>query len=775
MEPYPSADDLDDMALSRSTSSIPPSLDERAARTERRDAQRRVAPGTVPMLQASELPTGNQEERFNLSVYDIPTGCQRTSAPTPMHAAAPKSPTAPSFHRKPSYASDRRPSSRSSPGYSLYPASKPPPATKPLPPLPPLPLLPALARSNPDRASLQASLDSSDAASVEASSRYSRSSRGSTLERVPTSSSTGPQTPVSASPPPPAPSVQSSAQPARNSFALDIVPWKQLESNDKPGKDPSVFFFDISTTSATLASKHGNNIIKVWSVGSGEVQNIKISCYTTAQPRSREYFVRSHAILSEPSNLIAVAAGFGDSLEIWDWGKRKRLQTIDNAHRWAAVRSNVMEAGWCPLATYRGDSDCIDLYAATHAKKPFKKFRTIELRKAGLPLMPKFPELAFSATGPLLVAASGPRPPRLGHPPPERETLLVAWEIHDGAPADAPYKVVAPWQHTELDTALPAGLATYGSVAVSLWIPASYRAIPIPEWRAAAAAAAANKTGGYNLAPVPAPYRHVLVWDFSVNSTTTFRIPNAASCISPDCRFVAYCDARAVETGARGCLALLDAMTGRVLWCWPDPDAGLMESGPGACTRPGFEQLGDLSRVTEMCFSADGGFLFVGDSAGAIGVFEGRGGVGQRAAQEGGVLGEEVELGEEGDGQVQGLQVRMMVLLRVWWRRAGVPYQEAASGRCGGVQGTVMVVAGSAGAAGGLPWSSSVSGKVRRLRRGMGSSSLGRLVVLALRWRRGASESSASWSMDMTWVLSSMLTFFGESGPVSIVSVVSDE
>ncbi|KAK3945704.1 hypothetical protein QBC46DRAFT_336473 [Diplogelasinospora grovesii] len=535
--------------------------------------------------------------------------------------------------RKDSRASERRPSKSSSVGgYSLYPSqSKPPPASKPLPPLPANRTRKDSSRRNPSQGSIDAH---SDAGSVSVeTSRFSKSSLASSnLDRVsdgtspPSVSAPFPQ----AQPPPSAEQRRAPRQPS-NAVApnptncpatVELVAWKHLSAPDK-SKDPGVYYFDISFTSATLVSKHGNNMIKVWQVASGVVLNcIKISCYTTAQARSREYFVRSHAILSEPSTTVAIATGFGDTIEIWDWQKKKKLQSLDHADRWAAVRSDVYEAGWCPLVTYRGDNDSLVLYAAAHGKKPFTKARIIELRKAGLPFVPKYPELCFSATGPLLVAASGPRPPRMGHPPPERETLLVAWEIHDDGGADAvsvssgstisstPYKVVTPWQHAELDTALPCSLATYGSVAVSIWIPASYRAVPVP---------AARGGVGYNLAPVAVPWRHVLVWDFSASSTRTFSIPNTAtSCVSPDCRFVAYCDATGTELGARGSLVILDAMTGREMWCWPDPDAGAAESGP----RPGFEQLEDLSMVTELMFSADGGFLFVGDAAGSIGIYE---------------------------------------------------------------------------------------------------------------------------------------------------------
>ncbi|KAL2149293.1 hypothetical protein VTH82DRAFT_8641 [Thermothelomyces myriococcoides] len=624
MEPHAYTTDevIDDMAdrlsrLSSGTSSMSrhvPSLT--SPMDERYDGRRRAPSGGVAPPRTPDSPRSlGQEDGFRMPNYD-PAVRPGTAIPMQPPGGAPK---APAFHRKDSYASERRPSKSSGTGYSLYPAAPLPRPTKPLPPLP------VLNRPTSRRSSSQQSVDESDIGSGD-TSRYSQSSRGSTLERVPTSGSATPSSGAAGfSPVPPmagefrARPVQMQPQGAQHGpSSVSLVPWKQLISTgEKPLKEPAVYYFDISTTAATLASKHGNNIIRIWSVGNGEVQNnIKVSCYTNAQPRSREYFVRSHAILSEPSNLIAVATGFGDTLEIWDWGKKKKLQSIDSANRWAAVRSNVMEAGWCPLVTYNGDADTLDLYSATHnPKKPFKKSRSIEFRKVpDLPLIPKYPELAFSATGPLLVTASGPRPPRPGHPPPERETLLTAWEIHDGAPS-TPYKVVAPWQHAELDTALPSGLATYGSVAVSIWIPASYRAVPIPLDRA-------NATGraGYNLVPVPVHHRYVLVWDFSASSTKTFPIPNTTSCVSPDCRFVAYCDARGVESGARGCLALLDAMTGRQLWCWPDPEAGLLDT-----TRDGSKMqavLGDLSKITEMCFSADGGFLFVGDSDGKIAVFE---------------------------------------------------------------------------------------------------------------------------------------------------------
>jgi hypothetical protein len=405
----------------------------------------------------------NTEEGELFRVPSYNTGHSNTLVRPPSHGRA--------SARKDSATSERRlnrvPTSGSGTGLSLYPTPSKPP-TRALPPIPtlaksPVPPIPALPNSL-RRTPSYASADGSEAGS----SRYSECSRthpdhersGSRSDSTaPMLSPDLPPTPMSlyhAAPRDrqrkPAPEAQPTASP------IQLAPWKVLATKNEKGiKDPAIYYFDVSTSATTLASKHGNKMIKVWSVGSGAVQStIKISCYTTAQARSREYFVRSHAILSEPTTLMAIAAGFGDSLEIWDWAKKKRLQTIDKADRWAAVRSNVYESAWSPLVTYRGDTDVIDLYAATHDKKPFRRSHSIELRHASLPLIPKYPELAFSSTSPLLVAASGPRPPRLGHPPPERETLLVAWEIQGhGGPvtndsastiiSSEPYRMVAPW------------------------------------------------------------------------------------------------------------------------------------------------------------------------------------------------------------------------------------------------------------------------------------------------------------------------------------------
>ncbi|KAK4081227.1 uncharacterized protein Triagg1_2759 [Trichoderma aggressivum f. europaeum] len=488
-------------------------------------------------------------------------------------------------------------------GYSLYPAP-----SKPLPPIPTPKTTAAPAHRVPSR-------DSSDRSSISTHRSSQVSATASTPDA--TSVSFSPGTPRRSRVPtnfykPPDPS-ELLPPPRKSSRPAEVVFWKRLQSDDK--KNGPIHYLDMSSSLATLATKHGNNIIKVWSTAGGTVQQaIKISSYTAAQSRSREYLIRSHAILSEPTNLIAIATRFGRYIEIWNWAKKKNLQSIDNADRWTSAQIESYDGALSSLAIYGGEKGIIDLYKATPDKKPFVKTRTIDLNRVDLPFVPQYPELALSRTSPLLVIGAGPRPPRQGHPPPEKETLLVAWDTSEGA-SDKPYRVARPWQHKELDTAIPCDMVTYGSVCVSIWIPATFRAVP-----------ATNGGSGFNLSPVTVPYRYVLLWDLAANSTRTFGIPNTTSCLSPDCRFVAYCHATGTDIGARGSIVILDVMTGKEVWSWPDPEALAIDYTP----RPGFEQFDDLSRVSELSFSADGKFLNVGDLDGHVGIFEVRESTGDR-------------------------------------------------------------------------------------------------------------------------------------------------
>ncbi|OAQ61419.1 WD40 repeat-like-containing domain [Pochonia chlamydosporia 170] len=498
-----------------------------------------------------------------------------------------------------SHLSTRRTSSNASstyyPTYSLYPAP-----TKPLPPLPPK-VTNSASRSI-GRPPSERSVGSSGR-----SSHYSDRS-GSIVAGA--SGSISYKSPTSTHYTVPSEFRHSDQQTRTSSLELSF---KSMIVSDDKRINNSVHYLDVSSTSSTLATKHGNNIVKVWSLETGDVQStIKFSSYTEAQSRSRDYLIRSHAILSETSRLIAIASRFGRSIEIWNWEKKKCLQTIDNADRWSAGKMEVYDHGWGRFAAYRGEAGVIDLFAATREKKPFVQMRSINLSEAGLPFVPQYPELALSPTSPLLVAAAGPRPPRRGHPPPDRETLLVAWETHDnGLVGSKPYRVARPWQHKEIDTAIPSDLTTYGSVVVSIWIPATFRAVPAPASR--------GGTGyNYNLTPVKVPSRYVLVWDLAANSTRTFAIPNCTACISPDCRYVAYCHASGAAIGARGTLAVIDVMSSEEVWCWPDRNATAVDSGP----KPGFKQFEDLARVTELAFSADGKSLVVGDGDGRVGVYD---------------------------------------------------------------------------------------------------------------------------------------------------------
>lgn len=406
-----------------------------------------------------------------------------------------------------------------------------------------------------------------------------------------------------------------------------------LSFNEKgSGHAVTAFHVDVSPASYIVASKHGDKTMKIFGLPLSNVQSsIKVNFWVSMQPRSRDFFVSSHAILSETSALIAVASGFGNSLEIWNWERKKKLQSIDAAFRWAAVKADIYDAKFPPLACYRETGDAIDLYPVTvqdrsgsdskigsSSKKPFGKPVSIELCRTGLPHVPKLPELAFSATSPLLVAAAGPRPPRAGHPPPPHSAMLMTWDLSrpggpDGKPSSRPSRVCMPRQK-QLETALPCGMATHGDLVVSIWIPNNVRVIGRP--------------GAWQVEPVTVHERWVLVWDLAADTTFVFPIPdeNTIACISPDCRYVAYRQGPGADTGlggTRNCLVILDALHGgRELWRIPTFGGG------GVRIAGGSEQLLDLSRVTSISFSSDGKMFFVGDVDGSVGVYEIRGGEG---------------------------------------------------------------------------------------------------------------------------------------------------
>lgn len=393
------------------------------------------------------------------------------------------------------------------------------------------------------------------------------------------------------------------------------------------GKASDVFHIDCSPTASYLATKHSNNTVKIWAIAKNTVHStIKFKSYVPAQPRSREYFVRSHSILSEgPTTpcFIGITTHFGLDLEIYNFtkgGSGKKVQVIEEAHRWAA--SHKLDHSYAPFVVYRPGADRIDRYFLsrnTSAKKPFWEDASscLDLTKADLPFLPKYPELAFSNDAPFLIAAAGPRP---GDPPRDinaSNILLVAWHLtpvneaklaarspvnsvhshiqESGDPQrHKPYRFVAP-AYTQLQTALPSVLVSHGSVTVSIWIPASHVNIPLPG-------------GKFRQTRVPTPERFVLVWDMPTNTTRLIPIPNVQACVSPDCRLVAYCDPEMQK------FVIIDVATAEEVWKWPD---AAIVSGFAS-----FGQFEALKKITVFEFSPDGKWLIVGDASGALGVYE---------------------------------------------------------------------------------------------------------------------------------------------------------
>ncbi|ROV89416.1 hypothetical protein VSDG_08684 [Cytospora chrysosperma] len=306
---------------------------------------------------------------------------------------------------------------------------------------------------------------------------------------------------------------------------IGLVRTKLLSCNEKgPGHAVTVFHIDTLHASYVLASKHGDKTIKIYGLPQCNIQStMKVNFYVNMQQRSRDFFVTSHSVLSETSTLIAVASGFGHNLEIWNWTRKKKFQSIESAYRWASARIDIYKTSFPPLACYRDNADAIDLYPVVKessfmnskgsSKKPFGTPTSIELRKAGLPHIPKLPELAYSSSIPLLVAAAGPRSPRPGHPPPAHSAMLMAWELDSNSAnqSSKPCLFCMP-EHKELETALPCGLATCGSIVVSIWIPSNVRVIGRP--------------GAWQVEPVAVLHRQVLVWDLASNDTKAFAIPD---------------------------------------------------------------------------------------------------------------------------------------------------------------------------------------------------------------------------------------------------------
>jgi hypothetical protein len=183
--------------------------------------------------------------------------------------------------------------------------------------------------------------------------------------------------------------------------------------------------------------------------------------------------------------------------------------------------------------------------------------------------------------------------------------MLVAWQIDDGdddsdnqrnaAQRNRPYRFIVPsTQYPSLAGALPAMLACYGSVAVSVWFPANYRY---------------TRTGpgpdDWKRVSTEVNHRLVVVWDLITSETRVFSIPDVLSCVSPDCRFVAYCDTD------RKRLIVVDVATGETSW-----------EGPDERDQESWKNHDMVGGVAEIRFSEDGGMLLVGYIDGAVDIFE---------------------------------------------------------------------------------------------------------------------------------------------------------
>ncbi|KAM7210878.1 hypothetical protein V8F06_013741 [Rhypophila decipiens] len=453
-------------------------------------------------------------------------------------------------------------------------------------------------------------------------------------------------------------SARLASQPAAYASPIDIVPTRHLTDKGKPH---DVFHIDASPTSSFIATKNSNNHIKIWSVPKNSVHsNTKITSYVTPQARSREYFIRSHAILSESATLIGITTHFGFNLEIHNFSKTsssKKLQTIDDAHRWAASRRDAYQTNYAPLVVYRPKPNQINkFFLSRHpsAKKPFWEdtSQSIDLDRANLPFVPKFPELAYSANSPFLIAAAGPRPGENNNSNMtdssssvgtssssnnNNNIILIAWQmtpvsenkLQSRSPVNSssisthsdpyhsqqrydrhrPHRFITP-SYPPLQNSLPSVLVAHSTTVVSIWIPANHADIPL------------GPGGKFRRTPVSAPERFVLIWDIMTNATRMFGIPNVQACVSPDCRFVAYCDPGRGTPGTQGKFVIIDVASGEECWRWPARDGGGLQTKQQAPWASFGGQMENLSRVTVFEFSSDSRLLIVGDASGALGIYE---------------------------------------------------------------------------------------------------------------------------------------------------------
>ncbi|CAH0058217.1 unnamed protein product [Clonostachys solani] len=374
---------------------------------------------------------------------------------------------------------------------------------------------------------------------------------------------------------------------------VEVIFWKELGIVGKRKGLSKVKAMDVSHNGSVVAIKHANYSLQFWHIASGALQTtIEVPTYIDAGKRARDTYEVGHMLISDSVKLAAIITNFGRTLEIWNWAKKKKVQTIDDqVDRWAADRFESYSSTWNPLAVYKARPCVIDVYTAAPSKKPYAKVRIIDLRKAEFPYVPQQLELAIVSSSHLLVAAIGPKSAKAGQPPPDREIMLVAWDISDYREVShAPRHFVRPLHHAEIELAVPTILVGHENTVISVWVPPSHNvyreAHPrtgLPEWK---------------LSSVAGSTRHVLVWDLSGNITHVYQVPNTVTCVSGDCRFVAYSSIAYGQTR----IAISDAKSGKEVQSIQEIISGRI--------------------VTELAFSRDSKLLMVGDADGNTNVFE---------------------------------------------------------------------------------------------------------------------------------------------------------